>query len=106
MSVESDKFRDTLRALRFGPHSCDGKTSYPIILAPHMVDAILDSELLPGITLRRVVELKDKLRVLDDDQSLPPALYQGGDAFTEEAVKNDMVTAGFRRVSRLGEKEG
>ena len=71
---------------------------------------LLDLEVLPGITLRRVVELKDKLVVLDDNQTLPDTSYgafEHLDPFwVEEAVKNDMVTAGFRRVSPPGEKEG
>ncbi len=75
-----------------------------------LVDTLLCLELLPGITLKRLVELKDRLVVLDDNQTLPDTSYGVHEhldpCWVEEAVKNDMVTARFRRVSRLGEKEG
>ncbi len=50
----------------------------------------------------KLLENADKLAELDEDQSLPPALYHGGDAFTEEAVKNDMLRDRFRRVKVKG----
>ncbi len=49
---------------------------------------------------QELLEKRDRLVELDDDQSMPPALYHGGDAFTEEAVKSDMVRGGFRRVKK------
>ncbi len=54
-----------------------------------------------GGLVQRILDLlrKNDWVELDNDQSLPPALYQDGDAFTEEAVKSDMVRDGFRRVS-------
>jgi hypothetical protein len=71
---------------------------------------VLKVELLPGITLRRVVELRDRLVVLEDDQSLPRLF---GDDFvsafyaeTRKMVGQELNVAGFRRVSPLGEKEG
>ena len=60
---------------------------------------------IPGIEEGQKLREKAKSGVLvelDDDQSMPPALYHGGDAFTEEAVKSDMVRGGFRRVKVKG----
>ncbi len=69
--------------------------------------AINDLELLPGITLREVVELKDKLVVLDDDQATPAHYYAGtGRRKNSSTMMTEMLDAGFRRVSPLGEKEG
>ena len=54
-----------------------------------------------GQELREKAE-SGKLVELSEDQSLPPRLYWGGAGFTEEAVKNDMLRAGFRRVKVKG----
>ena len=65
-------------------------------------DAILAiPEIKEGQELREKAE-SGKLVELAYDQSFPPALYTGGDAFTEEAVQSDMVRAGFRRVKVKG----
>ena len=64
-------------------------------------DTILDLELLPGITLKRLAELKDKLVVLDADQ------VPSFESFPDWASFRDVIArAGFKRVSPLGEKEG
>ncbi len=71
------------------------------------VDAILDLELLPGITLKRIVELKDKLVVLDDDQSFP-AFGFTTNTITGGVYKaaEEMQKHSWRHISPLGEKEG
>lgn len=74
-------------------------------------DAILDLELLPGIPLRRVAELRDKLVVLDDDQKLPDiSSLQSDQLTTYESrlmVQYQMQADRYVRVSPLsGEKEG
>ncbi len=58
-----------------------------------------------GIPLRRVVELWDRLVVLDEDQKLPEPVYLAREyldpAWVEEAVKSDMLRAGFKRVTEI-----
>ena len=68
----------------------------------HKVGAILAiPEIKEGLGLREKAK-SGKLGELSEDQSLPPRLYWGGAGFTEEAVKNDMLRAGFRRVKVKG----
>ena len=106
MSV--DKFRKQLAGALGMPAPKNGEIYY---LLRQRTDAILDLELLPGITLKRVVELKDKLRVQDDDQT-HPRNYTAHErdahpdgALILGAIKDKYRRAGFRRVSPLGRKE-
>ena len=43
MDIEEQRkvIRRALGNLRLGPHSCDGKTPYPLVLSPESIDAIL-----------------------------------------------------------------
>ncbi|KKM05655.1 hypothetical protein LCGC14_1751840 [marine sediment metagenome] len=91
--------RQYLLNTEFAPEPL-GEPVDPKKLTEYFPDAILAiPEIKEG---QELLEKADRLVELDEDQSLPPALYHGGDAFTEEAVKNDMLHDHFRRVKVKG----
>src|SRR3990167_1860734 len=83
---------------------------FPPTLCPldtvRLTDQILAIK-LGSRTLRELIELyeKGKLAILADDQSVPTALYHREEKldpeWVEEAVQQDMLQAGFRKVIKL-----